>query len=103
MPQPGGGSSRRGTRTFSPSAIGRCSMRAADLAGRRVAVWGLGREGRAVIGFQRRRLPGLPLVLLDEAAQAQPPPEIDNAACAFGDERIARALAEIDVIVKSPG
>ena len=78
-------------------------MRAADLAGRRVAVWGLGREGRAVIGFLRRRLPSLPLVLLDEAADAQPPPEIDNAACAFGDERIARALAEIDVIVKSPG
>lgn len=86
-------------------------MRAADpvsghgagLAGRRVAIWGLGREGRAAIGFLRSRLPGLPLILFDEAADATPPPEVGDAACAFGDKRIARALADIDVIVKSPG
>ncbi|MGH7111611.1 MAG: UDP-N-acetylmuramoyl-L-alanine--D-glutamate ligase [Stellaceae bacterium] len=78
-------------------------MRAADLAGRRVAIWGLGREGRAAIGFLRSRLPGLPLTLLDEAADATPPPEVGDAVCAFGDKEIARALVGIAVIVKSPG
>jgi UDP-N-acetylmuramoylalanine--D-glutamate ligase len=79
-------------------------MRAADLAGRRVAVWGLGREGRAAIGFLRRRHPDLPLTLLDEAADAQPPEGIAGIrACAFGAEAIARALDGLDVIVKSPG
>lgn len=79
-------------------------MRAADLAARRVAVWGLGREGRAAIGFLRRRHPALPLTLLDEAPDARPPSGIGGIrACAFGDEAIARALADLDAIVKSPG
>ena len=42
-------------------------MRPADLGSQRIAVWGLGREGRAAIGFLRQRHPNLPLVLLDDA------------------------------------
>jgi UDP-N-acetylmuramoylalanine--D-glutamate ligase len=78
-------------------------MRAADLGARRVAIWGLGREGRAAIRFLRRRHPRLPLLLLDDSPQAQPPPALDAVTCAFGGERIASALALVDVIVKSPG
>jgi UDP-N-acetylmuramoylalanine--D-glutamate ligase len=79
-------------------------MRAAELGARRVAVWGLGREGRAAIRFLRRRQPLLPLVLLDESSQAQPPPDIGgDVVCAFGGERVARALDEVEVVVKSPG
>lgn len=78
-------------------------MRAADLGAARVAIWGLGREGRAAIGFLRARHPNLPLLLLDDAEDAPAPAGFDHIDCAFGAERIAHALGEIDVVVKSPG
>jgi UDP-N-acetylmuramoyl-L-alanine---L-glutamate ligase len=78
-------------------------MRAADLAGARVAIWGLGREGQAAIQFLRAHDPQLPLLLLDDSASAHPPEKFDNFECAFGKARIARALDRIDLLVKSPG
>ena len=79
-------------------------MRVADLGGRRVAIWGLGREGRAAVGFVRKHHPGLPLVVLDDAADARIPEAFGgDLTGAFGAQRIADALANIDVIVKSPG
>jgi UDP-N-acetylmuramoyl-L-alanine---L-glutamate ligase len=78
-------------------------MRAADLGGRRVAVWGLGREGRAAIALLRRLHPDLPLLLLDDDGSAQPPSGCAGAGCAFGAEAIEVALDGIEVIVKSPG
>ena len=78
-------------------------MRAADLAQRRVAIWGLGREGRAAIRFLRQRHPAMPLLLLDDDREAQPPPGLADIACAFGAAQIAAALDRVDVIVKSPG
>jgi UDP-N-acetylmuramoylalanine--D-glutamate ligase len=79
-------------------------MRAADLGGQRVAIWGLGREGRAAVEFLRKRHPTLPLMLLDDAADARIPEEYsNNTTCAFGAERIANVLEAIDVVVKSPG
>jgi len=79
-------------------------MRADDLGGQRVAIWGLGREGRAALEFLRKRHPALPLVLLDDAVDARIPEEYgNNVTCAFGADRIANALEEIDVVVKSPG
>jgi UDP-N-acetylmuramoyl-L-alanine---L-glutamate ligase len=78
-------------------------MRVAELGSRRVAIWGLGREGRAALGFLRKHHPGLPLVLLDDAAKARIPEEYGNVTSAFGAEEIANALNEVDVVVKSPG
>jgi UDP-N-acetylmuramoyl-L-alanine---L-glutamate ligase len=78
-------------------------MRAAELGKRRVAIWGLGREGRAAIGFLRRFQPDLPLLLLDDDSAAQPPPGVDGVACAFGAAAIAAALDGVEAIVKSPG
>jgi UDP-N-acetylmuramoylalanine--D-glutamate ligase len=79
-------------------------MRVADLGSRRVAIWGLGREGRAAIGFLRKHHPGLPLVLLDDTVEARVPAEYGgNIRYVFGGDRIAAALHDIDVVVKSPG
>ena len=79
-------------------------MRVADLGSRRVAIWGLGREGRAAIGFLRKHHPRLPLVLLNDTAEARIPEEYgSNITFAFGAEGIANALTEVDVVVKSPG
>lgn len=79
-------------------------MRAADLAGRRVAVWGLGREGRATLSFLRRHNPRMPLIVLDDDPNIEPPDEIaPPIVCALGREAIARALERIEIVVKSPG
>ena len=78
-------------------------MRAAELGAARVAIWGLGREGRAAIQFLRAHHPELPLLLLDDTASAPRPIEFDNIQCAFGEDAVRRALDEVDVLVKSPG
>ena len=78
-------------------------MRVAELGSRRVAIWGLCREGRAAFGFLRKHHPGLPLILLDDSAEARFPQEYGNVTSAFGAEEIANALKEVDVVVKSPG
>jgi UDP-N-acetylmuramoyl-L-alanine---L-glutamate ligase len=78
-------------------------MRAADLGAARVAIWGLGREGRAAIGMLRAQHPNLPLLLLDDAEDARPPAGLDNIECAFGVRWVKQALSGIDVLIKSPG
>src|SRR5271165_929890 len=95
--------SRSSIRTGYRIPTWRCSMRVADLGSRRVAIWGLGREGRAAHGFLRKHHPGLRLMLLDDRADARIPEEYDNVSTAFGAERIANALREVDVVIKSPG
>jgi UDP-N-acetylmuramoyl-L-alanine---L-glutamate ligase len=78
-------------------------MRAADLGTARVAVWGLGREGRAAIELLRAHHPALPLLLLDDAEHAQPIREYGNIEWVFGRTAIVNALEHIEVLVKSPG
>ncbi len=79
-------------------------MRFAELESRDVAIWGLGREGRAALHALRRRFPEKPLTLYckhDEAEQT----------CALTDAKAqvieaapdANALAAHDVVIKSPG
>ena len=78
-------------------------MRWADLEGRRVAVWGFGREGRAALHALARRLPGQVVDLYCAADEA------DAARAAFPAVRVhavapdADTLGAYDVVVKSPG
>ena len=79
-------------------------MRAADIGTQRVAVWGLGREGRAAIAFLRQRHPSLPLLVLDDAQDGRALEGLGaGIEYVFGVDRIAGALDKIDIIVKSPG
>ncbi len=78
-------------------------MRAADIGTQRVAVWGLGREGRAAIKFLRRLNPSLPLLVLDDGHGPAPDALGANIEYALGGDRIAGALDNIDIVVKSPG
>ena len=79
-------------------------MRIEALRGRKVAVWGAGREGAAALRALRARLPE------QEFALIVPPTEAESAA-ALADERtrvLAREpdvalLARFDVVIKSPG
>jgi len=79
-------------------------MRAADIGAPRVAIWGLGREGRAAIVFLRQRHPTLPLLVLDDTENGDRPDGLGaGIEYAFGADRITGALDNIDIIVKSPG
>jgi UDP-N-acetylmuramoylalanine--D-glutamate ligase len=84
-------------------------MRITDLAGKRVAVWGAGREGRAAILALRRELPALAFDVIcsaeereslerDVALSGLPPlPQWVVAA------PTVQLLSKYDVVVKSPG
>src|SRR5689334_13953056 len=78
-------------------------MRIAELAGKRVAIWGFGREGKAVIGVLRARLPGLPLTLFCSEAEVAAANAFDSALAVHGGEPDAATLSAFDVLVKSPG
>lgn len=67
-------------------------MRLSELEGQRVGVWGLGREGRAIVRVVAERLPGTALTLVDEGAPAEP-----------GVSRDPADLLGCDVVVRSPG
>jgi len=78
-------------------------VRIADLATRRVAIWGFGREGHAVLSTLRARLPALPLTLFCRADEAEAARAFDPALAIMAGEPDAMALASFDVVVKSPG
>jgi UDP-N-acetylmuramoylalanine--D-glutamate ligase len=77
-------------------------MQFAALEGRRVAIWGLGREGRAAHEALRRRLPRQPLTLFcndQEAVSVASADELDvRTRAPDADE-----LAAFDIVIKSPG
>ncbi|MDE2280583.1 MAG: UDP-N-acetylmuramoyl-L-alanine--D-glutamate ligase [Xanthomonadaceae bacterium] len=78
-------------------------MRIADLAGRRVAVWGFGREGRAAIRAIHAQLPQLPLALYCGEDEAEAARAFDATLTVYGQEPGSVALCAYDVVVKSPG
>ena len=74
-------------------------MRVDELRGRRVAIWGFAREGRAALRFLRERDPGMAITVLDDAEAAR---DVD-APLISGRASIAEAIGGFDVVVKSPG
>lgn len=78
-------------------------MRISQLEGRRVALWGWGREGRAAHAALRAALPGQPLTLFCTAAEAAAASALGDPALAVETDASADRLSTFDVVVKSPG
>ena len=78
-------------------------MRISQLEGRRVALWGWGREGRAAYAALRARLPAQPLTLFCSADEATEACALDDARLSIETDASAGRLSAFDVVVKSPG
>jgi UDP-N-acetylmuramoylalanine--D-glutamate ligase len=74
-----------------------------QLDGRRVALWGWGREGRAAWRAIRARLPTLPMTLFCNAAEAADARAFGDALLAIETDATAERLSAFDIVVKSPG
>ena len=78
-------------------------MKISQLEGRRVALWGWGREGRAAYQVLRARLPELPLTLFcrsEEAAEAQ---GLADPLLVVETTVTGASLSAYEVVIKSPG
>lgn len=78
-------------------------MRICQLDGRRIALWGWGREGRAAYRAIRSRLPQLPLTLFCSAEEASEAASLGDAHLVTEPDATAERLGAFDVVVKSPG
>jgi UDP-N-acetylmuramoylalanine--D-glutamate ligase len=78
-------------------------VRISQLEGKRVALWGWGREGRAAFHALRERLPGLRLTLFCPQAEAAAAHAESAGALQVESAVTGEALARFDVVVKSPG
>jgi len=78
-------------------------MRLADLANRRIAVWGFGREGRAALTALRRRFAHQAFTLFCSPAEVEAARTFDATLAVIGAEPDAAMLGGFDAVVKSPG
>jgi UDP-N-acetylmuramoylalanine--D-glutamate ligase len=78
-------------------------VKLSQLEGKRVALWGWGREGRAAFRLLRERLPALPLTLFCPAAEADAARTESGAALDVRSDVSGAALAQFEVVIKSPG
>ena len=78
-------------------------MRISQLEGRRVALWGWGREGRAAHHAVRSRLPSLPLTLFCSDAEAVEAAALGDAYLSIEMQVTAERLSAFGIVIKSPG
>lgn len=78
-------------------------MRISQLDGKRVALWGWGREGRAAYRAIRSRLSTLPLTLFCNNEEAAEAGSLADPLLVVQGEAVAESLAAQQLVIKSPG
>jgi UDP-N-acetylmuramoylalanine--D-glutamate ligase len=78
-------------------------VRISQLEGRRVALWGWGREGRAAHLAVRSRLPSLPLTLFCSDAEAVEAAALGDAYLSIETQATEERLSAFGIVIKSPG
>ncbi len=78
-------------------------MRISELEGKRVAIWGYGREGRAALAALRWRLPRQPVTVFCSPDEAPGVEEMQDPGLRIETVVTAQALAAHEVVIKSPG
>ncbi|ODS61905.1 MAG: UDP-N-acetylmuramoylalanine--D-glutamate ligase [Arenimonas sp. SCN 70-307] len=78
-------------------------MRISELEGKRVAIWGYGREGRSALAALRWRLPSQPVTVFCSHDEAEPLREMQDPALRIETSVSAEQLAAHEVVIKSPG
>ncbi|TXH66059.1 MAG: UDP-N-acetylmuramoyl-L-alanine--D-glutamate ligase [Lysobacteraceae bacterium] len=90
-------------RRFGPGCVVNSPLSIAALAGREVALWGWGREGRAAHRALRARLPAQALTLFCAESEAEDARATGDDLLAVRVRADADALSAFDVVIKSPG
>jgi UDP-N-acetylmuramoylalanine--D-glutamate ligase len=85
------------------SCVPSSPLNLASLEGKRVALWGWGREGRAAYDALRSRLPRQALTLFCSEPEAADAASSGDALLVIEHEASGERLAAFDVVVKSPG
>ncbi len=92
-----------GTACVPSSKTDHAPLLIAGLDGRRVALWGWGREGRAAHHALRTRLPKLPLTLFCNPGEAADALALGDDLLVIEFDASGERLAGFELIVKSPG
>jgi UDP-N-acetylmuramoylalanine--D-glutamate ligase len=88
---------------FRPRYGDRC-LKISELEGKRLAIWGYGREGRAALAALRWRLPGQPVTVFCNDAEAVSLRAMEDPALNV-DTGVVEGdlLSEFEFVIKSPG
>jgi UDP-N-acetylmuramoylalanine--D-glutamate ligase len=78
-------------------------VRISELEGKRVAIWGYGREGRSALAALRWRLPAQPVTVFCSHDEADALREMQDPQLRIETTVDAAALAAHEVVIKSPG
>lgn len=82
---------------------GASCVKISDLDGRRVAIWGYGREGRAALAALRWRLPRQSLTVFCSEHEAQALREMGDPNLLVETVVDGQRLAKFEIVIKSPG
>jgi UDP-N-acetylmuramoylalanine--D-glutamate ligase len=78
-------------------------VRISELEGKRVAIWGYGREGRAALAALRWRLPSQPVTVFCSPDEAELLREMQDPALVIEIAVDVDALCAHEIVIKSPG